>query len=141
MYWDVNLEKIPDSETIINIALRPNACKLSKDMKMTLLNVETFQSYILRTVMVISIFHSLAHFFFHFWILFNCLSPFLNWILDLLVKSINDLIMVIRQLKAEVLRQRNDIQNLRSTLDNCVGCKEPAQQRISCASGPCYPGE
>ncbi|XP_077298566.1 cartilage oligomeric matrix protein-like [Arctopsyche grandis] len=59
---------------------------------------------------------------------------------DLLVKSINDLIMVIRQLKAEVLRQRNDIQNLRSTLDNCVGCKEPAQQRISCASGPCYPG-
>ncbi|XP_077299488.1 cartilage oligomeric matrix protein-like [Arctopsyche grandis] len=59
---------------------------------------------------------------------------------EIFVKSMNDLIIVIRQLKTEVSSQRKDIQNLRSTLDNCVGCKEPTQSRITCASGYCYPG-
>lgn len=60
---------------------------------------------------------------------------------ELMVKSINDLIEVIRQLKAEVMSQRNDIQILRTTMNNCVGCKEPAQPRMTCASGCCYPGD
>lgn len=50
--------------------------------------------------------------------------------------------MVIRQLKAEVERQRGEVHHLRNTLENCAGCRDPPQQRIAtCASGPCFTGE
>ncbi|XP_053693296.1 cartilage oligomeric matrix protein [Sabethes cyaneus] len=59
-----------------------------------------------------------------------------------LSKSLNELIMLVKELREEVRRQREEIGHLRHLIENCAGCqKAPESLRESCQnSNPCFPG-
>lgn len=62
--------------------------------------------------------------------------------LDALTKAIQDLIVLVKQLKEDVGQQRGEIGHLKHLIENCAGCKEPAEVvRENCQNAnPCYPG-
>ncbi|XP_055547230.1 cartilage oligomeric matrix protein isoform X2 [Wyeomyia smithii] len=59
-----------------------------------------------------------------------------------LSKSLNELIALVKELREEIRRQRDEIGQLRSLIENCAGCqKAPEPLRESCqSSNPCFPG-
>lgn len=59
-----------------------------------------------------------------------------------LAKSLNDLIAMVRELREEVKRQREEIQHLQSLIENCAGCQKSSElPRDSCQQyNPCFPG-
>ncbi|KAG4072453.1 hypothetical protein HA402_004385 [Bradysia odoriphaga] len=60
---------------------------------------------------------------------------------DALTKAIQDLIVLVKQLKDDVGQQRGEIAQLRHLIENCAGCKEPVEVRENCQNAnPCYPG-
>ncbi|XP_022191511.2 cartilage oligomeric matrix protein [Nilaparvata lugens] len=61
---------------------------------------------------------------------------------NLLVKAINDLIQIVKQLKEELNYQRSETRRLREYLEKCDICKPVslAQTRPTCSSQPCFAG-
>ncbi|XP_072157864.1 cartilage oligomeric matrix protein [Bemisia tabaci] len=62
---------------------------------------------------------------------------------NLLIKTINDLIQVVKRLREELESQRRETQSLRDILERCDFCRpESASLRITCESvpPPCFPG-
>lgn len=63
---------------------------------------------------------------------------------NLLVKTINDLIGIIKKLRDEVERQRVETHNLRQLLEQCDICSQEQEDvpKITCRSNPppCFPG-
>lgn len=53
-----------------------------------------------------------------------------------------ELIVLVKQLREDVAHQRNEITHLRSLIENCAGCKErPEPVRETCKThSPCFPG-
>lgn len=49
---------------------------------------------------------------------------------------------MVKQLKDDVGHQRGEIGHLKNLIENCAGCKEPAEVvRENCQNAnPCYPG-
>lgn len=60
-----------------------------------------------------------------------------------LLRSINNLIALIKKLQQDIANQHADIRRLQSLIENCAGCKEPPPLRLpSCANAnPCFPGK
>lgn len=58
------------------------------------------------------------------------------------MKAIQDLLAIVKQLREDVAHQTGEINHLRHLIENCVGCKEPAQiARETCQnSNPCFEG-
>lgn len=58
---------------------------------------------------------------------------------DALMKIIQDLVALVKQLRDDIAYQRGEISHLRTLIENCAGCKEPAPQNCHNAN-PCYSG-
>lgn len=58
---------------------------------------------------------------------------------DALMKIIQDLVALVKQLRDDIAYQRGEISHLRTLIENCAGCKEPIQQSCHNAN-PCYSG-
>lgn len=58
---------------------------------------------------------------------------------DALMKIIQDLVALVKQLRDDIAYQRGEISHLRTLIENCAGCKEPTQHTCHTAN-PCYPG-
>lgn len=58
------------------------------------------------------------------------------------MKTIQDLVALVKQLRDDIAYQRNEIGHIRGLIENCAGCKESQSQvRENCQnSSPCYPG-
>ncbi|XP_046661540.1 cartilage oligomeric matrix protein [Homalodisca vitripennis] len=61
---------------------------------------------------------------------------------NMLVKAINELVTIVKQLREEVETQRVETHKLRQLLEECDMCQPGRPQRITCRSNPspCYPG-
>ncbi|PNF41376.1 Thrombospondin-3a [Cryptotermes secundus] len=60
---------------------------------------------------------------------------------NLVIKTLNDLIIALKKLKEEVASQRSEIHYLRELLEQCELCA-PAPPKVTCQSNPspCFPG-
>jgi thrombospondin 2/3/4/5 len=61
-----------------------------------------------------------------------------------LLRSINDLIALIKKLQQDIANQHADIRRLQSLIENCAGCQEPQNLRRldTCQyANPCFPGK
>jgi thrombospondin 2/3/4/5 len=63
-----------------------------------------------------------------------------------LLRGINDLIALVKQLRDDVARQHAEITRLRTLIENCAGCQEGAALRMppsdTCQfANPCFPGK
>lgn len=55
------------------------------------------------------------------------------------MKIIQDLVALVKQLRDDIAYQRGEISHLRTLIENCAGCKEPAPQNCHNAN-PCFHG-
>lgn len=63
-------------------------------------------------------------------------------ITDALTKAVQDLIVLVKQLREDVAHQTAEINHLRRLIENCAGCREPVQiNRENCQNAnPCFEG-
>lgn len=62
--------------------------------------------------------------------------------LENLLRGINDLIALIKKLQQDIANQHDDIRRLHTLIENCAGCQEPQNLRVTCQyANPCFPGK
>lgn len=74
---------------------------------------------------------------------------FFLWEFDIftenLLRSINDLIALVKKLQQDIANQHADIRRLQSLIENCAGCKEAAPIRarpdVCATANICFPGK
>lgn len=76
----------------------------------------------------------------------SCLFSILIWhFAENLLRSINDLIALVKKLQQDIANQHADIRRLQSLIENCAGCKEAAPIRarpdICATANICFPGK